>query len=88
MPPKTLRQRTGPLVARLARGDGNLLVNLLMRTRRIEKHDVLAHGTAQMRLIDDQHLVQAFFPDRADPAFRIRVCIRGMMRNGNHMDTC
>jgi hypothetical protein len=48
-------------------GDGNLLFNPLMRARRIEKGDVLAHDTAQMRLIDDQHLVQAFFLDGADP---------------------
>jgi hypothetical protein len=38
-----------------------------MGARRIEKGDVLAHDTAQMRLIDDQHLIQAFFPDRAYP---------------------
>jgi hypothetical protein len=69
-------------------GDGNLLVDPLMRARRIEKGDVLAHDTAQMCLIEDQHLVQAFFSDRADPAFRIRVRVRGMMRIGDHMDTC
>ncbi len=63
--------------------NGNLLVNPLMWARRIEKGDVLAHDTAQMRLIDNQHLVQAFFPDRADPPFRKRVRVRGMMRNGN-----
>lgn len=75
--------------------DGNLLINPLMWARRIEKCDVFAHDTAQMRLIDDvqarssvQHLVQAFFPDGADPPFRKRVRIRGMMRDGNHMDTC
>jgi hypothetical protein len=69
------------------RRDGNLLINLLIRARRVEKRDVLAHDTAQMRLIDDQHLVQAFFPDRADPPFRVCVRIRGMTRNGDHMDT-
>ncbi len=84
MPPSTLRQRTGPLAARLA----GVLINPLMRARCIEKRAVLAHDTAQMRLIDDQHLVQTFFPDGADPPFRKRVRVRGMMRDGNHMNTC
>jgi hypothetical protein len=48
-------------------GDRDLLIDPLMGARRIEKCDVLAQDTAQMRLIDDQHLVQAFFPDGADP---------------------
>jgi hypothetical protein len=64
------------------------LIDPLMRAHRIEKRNVLAHDTAQMRLIDDQHLVQAFFPDGADPPLRRRVCIRGMMRDGDHVDAC
>ena len=88
MPPNTFRHRTGPLVARLAGEKGNLLINPLMRARRTEKRNVLTHDTAQMCLVDDQRRVQAFFPDRAYPPFRVCVRIRGMMRNGDHMDTC
>ncbi len=59
----------------------------LMGARRIEKRNVLTHDTAQMRLIDNQQLVQAFFPDRSDPSFRVGVRIRGMIRSGDHTDT-
>jgi hypothetical protein len=48
-------------------GGRNLLIDPLMGVRRVEKRNVLAHDVSQMRLIDVQHLVQAFFPDGADP---------------------
>ncbi len=69
-------------------GDGNLLIDPLMGARRVEKRNVLAHDVSQMRLIDDQHLVQAFFPHGSNPPFHAGVGVRGMMRDGDHVDAC
>ena len=47
--------------------DRNLLVDALVRTRRIVVNDELAHQPLQMCLVDDQHLVQTLITDRSHP---------------------
>jgi hypothetical protein len=47
--------------------DGNLLIEALMRLRGIKKPSVLVHHSLKMGLIDNQHLVQAFFTHRPNP---------------------
>jgi hypothetical protein len=47
--------------------DRNLLFEALMRACRVEELDVIAHDTSQVRLVDDQQLIQAFFAHRSNP---------------------
>jgi hypothetical protein len=42
--------------------DRNLLIKTLMRARGIEELNVFEPDPSQVGLVDDQYLVQAFFP--------------------------
>jgi hypothetical protein len=61
-------------------GDRRLLSYPLVGPRCIEVCHVLAQDTAQMGLVDDQQLPQAFFAHRPDPALREGVSIRRSKR--------
>ena len=58
----------------------------LIRTCGVEKRHVFTHDTAQMRLIDDEEFVQAFFAHRSNPAFHVGVRIRGTIGCRDHVN--
>ena len=66
---------------------GDALLYALMRSRRVEELHILMRHPPEMRLIDDQHLVQILFSHGPNPALCIRVCIWGAIWCGNHIDT-
>jgi hypothetical protein len=41
----------------------------------------------QMLSIDDEKMIQAFFPDSANPPFGVSICIGSLKRSVNDMDT-
>ena len=42
--------------------------------------------TLQMLSIDDENMIQAFFPDSANPAFGVSICIGSLKRSVNDME--
>lgn len=67
--------------------DRNLLFETLMRACGVEELDVIAHDTSQVRLVDDQQLIQAFVPRGSNPAFHEGIGIRCANGGGDHVDT-
>ena len=59
-----------------------------MRACRVEELHIFTHDSSKMGLMDEQHLVQAFFPHGSNPPFHAGVGVRGMMRDGDHVDAC
>jgi len=41
-----------------------------------------------MLSIADENMIQAFFPDRANPPFDVSICIGSLKRSVNDRDTC
>ncbi len=51
-----------------------------MRTGTVVIVDVRGEHTLEMPLVEDQDLVQTFLPNRTDPPFSKRMCIRRLNR--------
>jgi hypothetical protein len=57
-----------------------------MRTGIVEELNIVTHDTSQVRLVDDQQLVQALFSHRTNPPLSMRIGIRRTIRRGDHVN--
>jgi len=64
-------------------GDGGPLIDALVWAIIVIVVNNFIQNSPQMNSIDDQDQIQTFFSGRADPAFRKRVCIRGLDGSGD-----
>jgi len=70
----------------LVEGDRHPLPDALMRARLIVVRDVRGQDLAQVRLVDEEELVQALLPRRADPARRVGIRRRCAVRRAHDRD--
>jgi hypothetical protein len=73
-------------------GDGGALIDAVVWASSVVVVNKFIQNSPQMSSIDpqggsfDQDQIQTFFSGRADPAFRIRVCIRGLDGSGDNVE--
>jgi len=66
-------------------GYGHLLIDTLMGARSIIGLREFKQDTPQMRSIDNENMIQAFFPDGRNPAFGMVICVRRLKRSVNDL---
>ena len=57
-----------------------------MRARSVVVLSKFDQDALQMLTIDDQNIIQAFFPDSANPPFGVSICIGSLKRSVNDRD--
>lgn len=67
-------------------GDGDLSIDTLMGASTVVVLSVLAHCSTQVWLIDDQNLVQTFFPYGSHPSFDIGIGVRRLTVGRDDVD--
>ena len=63
-----------------------MLIETLMGTRSVVVLRKFDQDALQMLRIDDENMIQAFFPDSANPPFSISICIGSLKRSVNDRD--
>jgi hypothetical protein len=63
-----------------------LLIDPLMGARSIVVLSKFDQGALQMLSIDDENMIQAFFPDSANPPFGVSICVGSLKRIVNDID--
>ena len=85
-PPSTSRRLTGPCAGARGEGDRRLLVQALVRARLVVVRDVVGQDAAQVRLVDDEEVVEALRAHRADPALGVGVRRRRAVGRAHDLD--
>lgn len=67
-------------------GNGHLLIDTLMGARSVVVLRKFDQDALQMLSIDDEKMIQAFFPDSANSPFSVSICIGSLKRSVNDMD--
>ena len=73
-------------VLRYIVGNGHMLIDTLMRARSVVVLRKFDQDALQMLSIDDENMIQAFFPDSANPPFGVSICIGSLKRSVNDID--
>ena len=73
-------------VLRYIAGNGNLLIDTWMGARSVVVLSKIDQDVLQMLRIDDENMIQAFFPDSANPRFGVSICIGSLKRRVNNRD--
>ena len=63
-----------------------MLIDTLMGARSVVVLRKFDQDALQMLRIDDENMIQAFFPDSANPPFGVSMCIGSLKRSVNDMD--
>ena len=63
-----------------------MLIDTLMGARSVVVLRKFDQDALQMFRIDDENMIQAFFPDSANPPFGVSICIGSLKRSVNDMD--
>ena len=63
-----------------------MLIDTLMGARSVVVLRKFDQDGLQMLSIDDENLIQAFFPDSANPPFGVSICIGSLKRSVNDRD--
>ncbi len=73
-------------VLRYIVGNGHLLIDTLMGARSVVVLRKFDQDALQMLSMDAENMIQAFFPDSANPPFGVSICIRSLKRSVNDRD--
>ncbi len=60
-----------------------MLIDTLMGARSVVGLRKFDQDALQMLSIDDENMIQAFFPDSANPPFGVSICIGSLKRSVN-----
>lgn len=60
-----------------------MLIDTLMGARSVVVLRKFDQDALQMLRIDDENMIQAFFPDSANPPFGVSICIGSLKRSVN-----
>ena len=63
-----------------------MLIDTLMGSRSVVVLRKFDQDALQMLRIDDENMIQAFFPDSANPPFGVSICIGSLKRSVNDRD--
>ncbi len=63
-----------------------MLIDTLMGARSVVVLRKFDQDALQMLRIDDENMIQAFFPDSANPPFGVSICIGSLKRRVNDRD--
>ena len=63
-----------------------MLIDTLMGARSVVVLSKFDQDALQMLSIDDENMIQAFFPDSANPPFGVSICLGSLKRSVNDMD--
>ena len=63
-----------------------MLIDTLMGARSVVVLRKFDQDALQMLSIDDENMIQAFFPDCANPPFGVSICIGSLKRSVNDID--
>jgi len=63
-----------------------MLIDTLMGSRSVVVLRKFDQDALQMLSIDDENMIQAFFPDSANPPFGVSICIGSLKRSVNDRD--
>ena len=63
-----------------------MLIDTLMGARSVVVLRKFDQDALQMFRIDDENMIQAFFPDSANPPFGVSICIGSLKRSVNDRD--
>jgi hypothetical protein len=67
-------------------GNGHMLIDTLMGLRSVVVLRKFDQDVLQMLSIDDENMIQALFPDSANPPFGVSICIGSLKRSVNDRD--
>jgi hypothetical protein len=63
-----------------------MLIDTLMGARSVVILSKFDQDALQMLRIDDENMIQAFFPDSANPPLGVSICIGSLKRSVNDID--
>ena len=63
-----------------------MLMDTLVGSRSVVVLRKFDQDALQMFRIDDENMIQAFFPDSANPPFGVSICIGSLKRSVNDID--
>jgi len=73
-------------VLKYCAGNGHLLIDTLMGARSVVVLSKFDQDAPQMIGIDDESMIQAFFPNSANPPFGMSICIGSLKRSANDIE--
>ena len=73
-------------VLRYIVGNGHMLIDTLMGSRSVVVLRKFDQDVLQMLSIDDENMIQALFPNSANPPFGVSICIGSLKRSVNDRD--
>jgi hypothetical protein len=63
-----------------------MLIDTLMGSRSLVVLRKFDQDALQMLSMDDENMIQAFFPESANPPFGVSICMGSLKRSGNDRD--